>query len=116
MGVAHVAVWAVMAAMNIMALVGLAANDSQFPFVAKYCSPQQTNSTAFYANREAVLASLGRNLSADGFATLMETKAGKTDPVYCLAVCQKYLSTSDCSECYTDSVSQFKTYCNQRVR
>lgn len=44
------------------------------------------------------MASLGRNISADGFATLMETKAGKTDLVYCLAVCQKYLSTSDCSD------------------
>eukprot|EP00253_Pinus_taeda_P008027 PITA_08027 len=115
MEVVHVAFWAVMAAMNIMALVGLAANDSQFPFVGKYCSPQQTNSTAFYANREAVLASLGRNLSADGFATLMQNKAGKTDPVYCLAVCQKYLSASDCSECYTDSVYQFKTNCNQSI-
>jgi len=112
---AHFSVLAMMAA--IMLARGLAAEDPQAALVGEGCSPNKyVNAKAFTANLDSVLKSLLSNLSSDGFATAMENKYGKTDPVYGLAACRKYLSAHECSECVQEAAEQAarlaKVYCS----
>lgn len=71
------------------------------------------NSTAFSDNLDSVLQSLFSNLSTDGFATSMQIDSGKTDPVYGLAVCRRYLNASECSQCVKEASILAKTVCPQ---
>jgi len=82
--------------------------------VGEGCSPHMTvNPTAFTDNPDSVLQSLLSNLSSDGFATSMRINSGKTDPVYGLAVCRKYLSARECSQCVKEAAIQAKAVCPQ---
>eukprot|EP00253_Pinus_taeda_P022412 PITA_22412 len=97
-----------------MIAVGVAAEDPQSKLVGKGCSPHMyVNATAFEDNLDHVLQSLISNLSADGFATSMQIDSGKTDPVYGLAVCRKYLNASECSQCVKEASIQAKAVCPQ---
>ena len=88
----------------IMTAVNLAVEDPQPTFVGRGCIPHMyVNSTTFRDNMDSVLQSLFSNLSSDGFATSMQIDSGKTDPVYGLAVCRKYLNTSECSKCVKEA-------------
>eukprot|EP00253_Pinus_taeda_P003137 PITA_03137 len=102
----------------LMIAVSFAATDDpQTTVVSKGCSPvpayTYVNATAFYENLNYVFASLLPNLSKNGFAFSGTDKAGKTDPVYGLAVCRRYLSANECSECFTEAATQLKATCTQ---
>jgi len=43
----------------------------------------------------------------------MRINSGKTDPVYALAVCRKYLSAPECSQCVKEAATQAKALCPQ---
>eukprot|EP00253_Pinus_taeda_P004252 PITA_04252 len=97
--------------------VSLAEDDPQSALDVERCSHEQmytfVNVTAFQENQNAVFASFRPNLSSYGFADSMQIKFGKTDPVYGLAVCRKYLSAQECSECVSAAEAQIKDYCTQ---
>eukprot|EP00253_Pinus_taeda_P021937 PITA_21937 len=97
--------------------VSLAADDPQSALASERCSHEPiytfVNVTAFRENQNAVFASFRPNLSLYGFADSMQIKFGKTDPVYGLAVCRKYLSANECSECVSAADAQIKNYCHQ---
>lgn len=99
----------------MMIAVGLAADDPQSALAAERCSSEQiyayVNVTTFQENRNAVFESFRSNLSSYGFAVSMQNKFGETDPVYGLAVCRKYLSAQECSECVSAAETQVKDYC-----
>eukprot|EP00253_Pinus_taeda_P023922 PITA_23922 len=109
---AHFPLLLIMAA--IMIAVGVAADDPQSKLVGEGCSPHMyVNATAFTDNLDSVLQSLFSNLSSDGFATSMQIDSGKTDPVYGLAVCRRYLNASECSQCVKEASIQAKAVCPQ---
>lgn len=112
MELAHFQLLVTMAA--IMTAVNLAAEDPQTKFVGRGCSPHMyVNSTAFRDNLDSVLQSLFSNLATDGFATSMQIDSGKTDPVYGLAVCRRYLNASECSQCVKEASILAKAVCPQ---
>eukprot|EP00253_Pinus_taeda_P018363 PITA_18363 len=108
---AHLAHFAFLVAMMIS--VGLAADGPQSALVGEGCSNPKTytyvNVTEFQEIQKAVFVSLNSNLSSDGFAT--SSKSGKTDAVYGLAVCRKYLTANECLECVMEAETQVKAYC-----
>eukprot|EP00253_Pinus_taeda_P013012 PITA_13012 len=109
---AHFPLLVTMAA--IMTAVNLAAFDPQTTLVGEGCSPHKyVNTTSFTNNLDSVLQSLISNLSSDGFATSMQIDSGKTDPVYGLAVCRRYLNASECSQCVKEASIQAKALCPQ---
>ena len=104
--------------LGMIIAVALANDDPQFEQVDQIgCSDQQkytyVNATAFQENRDSVLASLLSGLSEDGYSTNYEDRAGKTDPVYGIAVCRKYLNARECSECFTKAANLMKERCSR---
>jgi len=100
-----------------MIALGLAVN-SEFALVGEGCSPHKyVNATAFTDNLNSVLHYLLYKVSSNGFATSMQNKSGKTDPVYGLAVCRKYLNARECSECVQEAANQaarlVKAHCSK---
>lgn len=73
----------------------------------KGCSQYNvTNAAAFFQNLDSSFNDLRAQLNSKMFATT--EKAQGSDPVYALAQCRDYLSTSDCISCFTKAELQIR--------
>ncbi|KAH0982061.1 hypothetical protein GBA52_009238 [Prunus armeniaca] len=81
--------------------------NPQINLLNKGCSQYNaTNLPDFYTNRNATFSDLKTQLNKNSthFATAQQFRG--SDPVYAMVQCRNYLSTADCTACFTAAASQ----------
>ncbi|KAF6160760.1 hypothetical protein GIB67_035961 [Kingdonia uniflora] len=89
---------------NIVVVIG----DPQINLLNKGCSQYKaTNPSIFLQNLDSALSDLRINLkNASWFATAQKVRSA--EPVYALAQCRSYLTTSDCVACFDTAEAQIR--------
>ncbi|KAI3898095.1 hypothetical protein MKX03_021694 [Papaver bracteatum] len=96
----------------LLLLLGLVVVNSepQINLLDKGCSLYNaTRQSLFFSNRDSTFSDLRKKLSSGDNIRFATAKTAITaDPVYGMAQCRNYLSTSDCLSCFSDAVSQIR--------
>ncbi|MCL7030274.1 hypothetical protein MKW94_004775, partial [Papaver nudicaule] len=98
-------------ALVLVLLLPLVHSEPQTNLLGIGCSTWNvTREAAFLSNRESLFSDLREKLSSSNtsrFATA-EVAIIKTDPVYGMAQCRNYLSSSDCLTCFSTAVTHIR--------
>ncbi|KAI3873287.1 hypothetical protein MKW92_052215, partial [Papaver armeniacum] len=94
----------------LLGLVLLVNSEPQINLLDKGCSLYNaTRQSLFFSNRDSTFSDLRKKLSSgDNIRFATAQTAITSDPVYGMAQCRNYLSTSDCLSCFSAAVSQIR--------